>query len=301
MKARTKSLVVSGTDEIRLPGWLFGCLARSLVKLTRHVEMRVTGYLYFHAAPSPLDFHQECIKRVKNLHTADCLRANKSTMAWGLEARVPFLDKEFLDVSLSIRPEDKVFDKGTMQQKDKDGKPIMEKYILRKAFDCEPEGRVSDCALQSPGGGCANESGALSLSLSRHSHISPSRFCGVRRNNSQMVSATPGSTVSKPTPKRPSQTLNCHPRKSAIPSTHPRRKRRTIFVRRSRVTSPPMRRLARLSGGFRVLIGVAQVTRVAGPSRFTRVLIEKEWGTVTGAGGKDRAPRRARCHRLFEK
>lgn len=101
----------------------------------------MTGYLYFHAAPSPLDFHQECIKRVKNLHTADCLRANKSTMAWGLEARVPFLDKEFLEVSLNVRPEDKVFDKGTLQQKDKDGRPIMEKYILRKAFDCEPEGR----------------------------------------------------------------------------------------------------------------------------------------------------------------
>ncbi|KAK4053668.1 asparagine synthetase [Microbotryomycetes sp. JL201] len=99
------------------------------------------GYLYFHAAPTPLDFHQECVKRVKNLHTADCLRANKSTMAWGLEARVPFLDKQFLEVSLNIRPEDKVFNKGSLAQKDADGRPIMEKYILRKAFDCAPEGR----------------------------------------------------------------------------------------------------------------------------------------------------------------
>ncbi|KAM0792148.1 asparagine synthetase, variant 2 [Microbotryomycetes sp. NB124-2] len=99
------------------------------------------GYLYFHAAPTPLDFHQECIKRVKNLHTADCLRANKSTMAWGLEARVPFLDKQFLEVSLNVRPEDKVFNKGSLTQKDADGRPIMEKYILRKAFDCAPEGR----------------------------------------------------------------------------------------------------------------------------------------------------------------
>ncbi|SCZ95883.1 BZ3500_MvSof-1268-A1-R1_Chr8-1g09859 [Microbotryum saponariae] len=97
------------------------------------------GYLYFHAAPSPLDFHQECIKRVKNLHTADCLRANKSTMAWGLEARVPFLDKEFLEVSLNTRAEDKTFSKGSLEQKDKDGRPIMEKYILRKAFDLSPE------------------------------------------------------------------------------------------------------------------------------------------------------------------
>jgi hypothetical protein len=65
-------------------------------------------------------------------------------MAWGLEARVPFLDKEFLEVSLSTRPEDKTFSKGSLEQKDKDGRPIMEKYILRKAFDIAPEGeRVS--------------------------------------------------------------------------------------------------------------------------------------------------------------
>ena len=52
------------------------------------------GYLYFHAAPDKAAFHEECIRRVKNLHLADCLRANKSTSAWGVEARVPFLDKQ---------------------------------------------------------------------------------------------------------------------------------------------------------------------------------------------------------------
>ena len=52
------------------------------------------GYLYFHAAPDKNAFHEETVRRVKNLHLADCLRANKSTSAWGLEARVPFLDKE---------------------------------------------------------------------------------------------------------------------------------------------------------------------------------------------------------------
>lgn len=52
------------------------------------------GYLYFHAAPSKEAFHEETVRRVKNLHLSDCLRANKSTLAWGLEARVPFLDKE---------------------------------------------------------------------------------------------------------------------------------------------------------------------------------------------------------------
>ena len=61
------------------------------------------GYLYFHAAPDKAAFHQESVKRVKNLHTADCLRANKSTMAWGLEARVPFLDKAFQRSTLSAR------------------------------------------------------------------------------------------------------------------------------------------------------------------------------------------------------
>ncbi|KAK6457273.1 asparagine synthetase [Scheffersomyces xylosifermentans] len=84
------------------------------------------GYLYFANAPSAADFHSECVQRVKNLHYADCLRANKSTMAWGLEARVPFLDKEFLEVCMNINPEDKLI-------KQKEGK--IEKYILRKAFD----------------------------------------------------------------------------------------------------------------------------------------------------------------------
>jgi asparagine synthase (glutamine-hydrolysing) len=99
------------------------------------------GYLYFHAAPNPKDFHDECVKRVKNLHTADCLRANKSTMAWGLEARVPFLDKKFLEVAMNTDPATKMFSKGSAQKTDADGRPVMEKYILRKAFDCAPEGK----------------------------------------------------------------------------------------------------------------------------------------------------------------
>ncbi|OLL25406.1 putative asparagine synthetase [glutamine-hydrolyzing] [Neolecta irregularis DAH-3] len=82
------------------------------------------GYLYFHAAPTPGDLHSECVSRVKNLHLSDCLRANKSTMAWGLEARVPFLDKEFLEVAMGVDPREKM---STPER--------MEKYILRKAFD----------------------------------------------------------------------------------------------------------------------------------------------------------------------
>jgi len=83
------------------------------------------GYLYFRNAPSTEDFQKETIERVQKLFTADLLRADKSTMAHGLEARVPFLDKDFLNVAMLIKGEEK-------QPKTYDGK---EKYILRKAFD----------------------------------------------------------------------------------------------------------------------------------------------------------------------
>lgn len=63
-------------------------------------------------------------------------------MAWGLEARVPFLDKAFLEVAMNVRPEDKMFRKGISQELDEDGHPKMEKYILRKAFDVAPDGKV---------------------------------------------------------------------------------------------------------------------------------------------------------------
>lgn len=88
------------------------------------------GYLYFAQAPSAAEFHTEAVKRVKNLHLADCLRANKSTMAWGLEARVPFLDKEFLQLCMNLDPAEKMIDAS---------KGRIEKYILRKAFDTSDE------------------------------------------------------------------------------------------------------------------------------------------------------------------
>lgn len=83
------------------------------------------GYLYFRNAPSTYEFQKETIRRVKLLSTSDCLRADKSTMAFGLEARVPFLDKSFLQVAMNIKPEEKL-------PKTYQG---IEKYILRKAFD----------------------------------------------------------------------------------------------------------------------------------------------------------------------
>jgi len=84
------------------------------------------GYLYFHAAPDKQAFHEETIRRIKDLHLSDCLRANKSTSAWGLEARVPFLDKEFLEVAMNIDPQEKMITKEPKR---------IEKYIMRKAFD----------------------------------------------------------------------------------------------------------------------------------------------------------------------
>lgn len=90
------------------------------------------GYLYFHAAPNREEFHKETVRRVKNLHLADCLRANKSTSAWGLEARVPFLDKEFLETAMAVDPKDKMI---TNER--------IEKYILRKAFDTTDEPDVA--------------------------------------------------------------------------------------------------------------------------------------------------------------
>lgn len=83
------------------------------------------GYLYFRNAPNVTEFQKETIRRVQLLSTSDCLRADKSTMAFGLEARVPFLDKDFLDKAMSILPEEKL-------PKTYQG---IEKYILRKAFD----------------------------------------------------------------------------------------------------------------------------------------------------------------------
>ncbi len=86
------------------------------------------GYLYFHKAPSAREFHEETVRKLKKLHLYDNLRANKSLAAWGIEGRVPFLDKEFLDVAMRLNPKDKMVIYG------KDPKRAMEKWILREAF-----------------------------------------------------------------------------------------------------------------------------------------------------------------------
>ncbi|MBO8416001.1 MAG: asparagine synthase B, partial [Proteobacteria bacterium] len=82
------------------------------------------GYLYFHKAPNAKEFHEELVRKLSQLHLYDCLRANKSLMAWGVEGRVPFLDKRFLDTAMRINPADKMCP----------GKTI-EKKVLREAFE----------------------------------------------------------------------------------------------------------------------------------------------------------------------
>jgi asparagine synthase (glutamine-hydrolysing) len=82
------------------------------------------GYLYFHKAPDARSFHEETVRKMGKLHLYDCLRANKSLAAWGIEGRVPFLDKEFMDTAMRLNPDDKMA---------KNGK--MEKWVLRKAFE----------------------------------------------------------------------------------------------------------------------------------------------------------------------
>jgi len=82
------------------------------------------GYLYFHKAPNAKEFHEETVRKLEKLHQYDCLRANKSLAAWGIEGRVPFLDKKFIEVAMKLNPKDKMI---TNER--------MEKWVLRKAFE----------------------------------------------------------------------------------------------------------------------------------------------------------------------
>jgi asparagine synthase (glutamine-hydrolysing) len=84
------------------------------------------GYLYFLQSPNDNEFQRECKRRVKELSNFDCLRANKSTMAWGVEGRFPFLDKEMVNLSFNVHP--------SLKRKNK-----IEKYVLRKAFDVKDD------------------------------------------------------------------------------------------------------------------------------------------------------------------
>lgn len=95
------------------------------------------GYLYFHKAPNAREFHEELVRKLDALYNYDCLRANKSMMAWGVEPRVPFLDVEFLDVAMKMDAQAKMIDKSG------GGKKGIEKAVLREAF----EGYLPDSIL----------------------------------------------------------------------------------------------------------------------------------------------------------
>ena len=84
------------------------------------------GYLYFHKAPDAKQLHEETVRKLGKLHLYDCLRANKSLAAWGVEGRVPFLDKEFIDTAMRINPAEKLSGRS--------GGGRMEKWVLREAF-----------------------------------------------------------------------------------------------------------------------------------------------------------------------
>ena len=98
------------------------------------------GYLYFHKAPNAQAFHEETVRKLSKLHLYDCLRANKSLSAWGVEGRVPFLDKEFLDVAMRTNPEAKMCGLSPNPSPKGEESFVIEKKIVREAFaDMLPE------------------------------------------------------------------------------------------------------------------------------------------------------------------
>ena len=116
------------TIRASTPMYLLGRVIRSMgIKMVLSGEGAdeiFGGYLYFHKAPDARSFHEETVRKLGKLHLYDCLRANKSLAAWGVEGRVPFLDKEFLEVAMRINPADKMTGVGKM-----------EKWVLRKAAE----------------------------------------------------------------------------------------------------------------------------------------------------------------------
>jgi len=108
------------------------------------------GYLYFHEAPDGDEFHRECARKTTRLHQWDVLRANKAPFAWGVEPRVPFLDRDFMNYSMTIDGKHKQPRRDPTTGKaalDADGRPVMEKYLIRKAFDSPTDPYLPDSVL----------------------------------------------------------------------------------------------------------------------------------------------------------
>merc|ERR1712157_6505 len=90
------------------------------------------GYLYFHKAPNAREFYEETVEKISRLHMFDCLRCNKAMSAWGVEARCPFLDADFLEIAMNLDPNEKMIKVGQgIKPEDK----RIEKWAVRKAFD----------------------------------------------------------------------------------------------------------------------------------------------------------------------
>jgi asparagine synthase (glutamine-hydrolysing) len=117
------------TVRASTPMWLMARVIKSMgIKMVlsgEGADELFGGYLYFHKAPNAREFHEETVRKLSKLHMYDCLRANKSLAAWGIEGRVPFLDKEFMDVAMRINPQDKMINAAHP----------MEKWVVRKAFE----------------------------------------------------------------------------------------------------------------------------------------------------------------------
>jgi asparagine synthase (glutamine-hydrolysing) len=99
------------------------------------------GYLYFHKAPTPTDFHEETVRKTTRLHQYDVMRANKAPMAWGLEVRFPYLDREFVDLVMTIDPVER------MARPHLSPRHSAEKALLRLAFDTPGDPWIPDEAL----------------------------------------------------------------------------------------------------------------------------------------------------------
>lgn len=115
------------TIRASTPMYLLSAIVKKYVKVVLSGEGAdeiLGGYLYFHNAPNETEFHEECVRRVKKLYTADVLRGDRSTAAQSLELRVPFLDRDFLDVAMSFSPADKICHQGKR----------IEKWAMREAF-----------------------------------------------------------------------------------------------------------------------------------------------------------------------
>ena len=102
------------------------------------------GYLYFHKAPNAQEFYDETVDKISRLHMYDCLRCNKAMSAWGVEPRVPFLDADFLEVAMNVKPEEKMIKKGPGVSKED---TRIEKWCIRKAFDTPDDPYLPDDIL----------------------------------------------------------------------------------------------------------------------------------------------------------